>query len=295
MPNWLYNYFTEEIRPLVTGKEKRCLVKPRLFSDNGPFAPPSLWIHPPEPALLLLRRRFDPPLFYRPRVFLWLPHFQVQNLMCPNSTCKDMVLEKNGMLPPRRIIDIHNAFYIVTWAYYCRKGCKRHFAGWSQAILNSLPPYLRLAFPAILSHRGGLSHGVITQLRVGNQHKMGPSGVRSLLIEMHTQCFNRIQLQYIEALFEVARGYEAGNNEDQNTLHMYMQRSKVPDFGQFSDPQGYAGSIPSEHYLADMMNKAIEKDEHDANQHTACLAPDQIAIDDSHKVSFFHALLSSIF
>ncbi|KAF8190775.1 hypothetical protein BJ912DRAFT_1058509 [Pholiota molesta] len=34
-----------------------------------------------------------------------------------------------------------------------------------------------------------------------------------------------------------------------------------------------------------MMNKAIERDEADANQHTACLAPDQIAIDDSHKVN----------
>lgn len=33
-----------------------------------------------------------------------------------------------------------------------------------------------------------------------------------------------------------------------------------------------------------MMNKAIECEEADANQHTACLGPDQIAIDDSHKV-----------
>ena len=34
-----------------------------------------------------------------------------------------------------------------------------------------------------------------------------------------------------------------------------------------------------------MLNKAIEEDEADANKHTACIAPDQIAIDDSHKIN----------
>jgi len=54
---------------------------------------------------------------------------------------------------------------------------------------SSDPFHLHLAFPAILSHKGGLSRNVMTQLHVGNQHKMGPRGVRSLLIEMHTmQC-----------------------------------------------------------------------------------------------------------
>jgi hypothetical protein len=56
--------------------------------------------------------------------------------------------------------------------------------------------------------------------------------------------------------------------------------------------------VPSEHYLARMMTKAIERSEPDANQHTACLAPDQIVIDDSHKVpSFwvFEYLVADIF
>ena len=60
--------------------------------------------------------------------------------------------------------------------------------------------------------------------------------------------------------------------------------TKVPSFGNFGDPQRYACFVPGEHYLAEIMNKAIEADERDAIQHTACLAVDQIAIDDSHKV-----------
>jgi len=52
--------------------------------------------------------------------------------------------------------------------------------------LACLPPYLQLAFPAVLLQKSGLSHQVISQLWVGNQHKMGPSGICSLLFEMHT-------------------------------------------------------------------------------------------------------------
>ena len=33
-----------------------------------------------------------------------------------------------------------------------------------------------------------------------------------------------------------------------------------------------------------MLNKAIELEQADADQHTVCFAPDQLAIDDSHKV-----------
>ncbi len=59
---------------------------------------------------------------------------------------------------------------------------------------------------------------------------------------------------------------------------------KVPSIGNFSDVDGYGGFIPGERYLAAMLNKAIEQDEADANQHTSLLELDQLAIDDSHKV-----------
>ncbi|KAF8074039.1 hypothetical protein FPV67DRAFT_1650749 [Lyophyllum atratum] len=113
---------------------------------------------------------------------------------------------------------------------------------------------------------------------------MGPNGVRSLLLEMHTLRFSVLQAQYLEAVFELVRGRQDHSDQIQSTLHSYMSEQFL-SFGNFGDPQGYAGLVPSEFYLAQMMNKAIEGDEHDANQHTACLAPDQLAIDDSHKIN----------
>jgi hypothetical protein len=280
MPTWLYVYFRDVIQPLILQKSGRSLSKPAVFSNTKAYIPASFWIYPPEAAITLYLHRFDPPALYCPRVFLWLPHFFVKSLRCPNCTS---ILEKNGALSPRRITDVEDSFYIVTWAYYCRKGCKSHFHGWSRKLLDSLPPWLRLSFPAILSHKGGLSRNVMSQLRVGNQHKMGPTGVRSLLLEMHTLHFNILQAQYAEALFEQVRGRAADAENVQSNLHAYLVEH-VPSFGNFSDPQKYAGFVPSVQYLAEMMNKAIESEERDAEQHTACLATEQISVDDSHKV-----------
>lgn len=282
MPDWLYRYFGEVIAPIIFRKDGRNLSKPPAYT----MMCPSFWIQPPEPSFMLCRRRFEPTLYYRPRIFLWLPHFFVDVLHCPS--CRSGILEKNGALMPRRITDISDTFYIISWAYYCRKGCKTHFSGWSPALIHSLPRYFQLAFPAVLSHRSGLSHQVITQLRVGNQHKMGPSGVRSLLLELHTLHFNTLQAQYLEAVFEVVCGQESEaaretTHTTQNTLHTYLSL-QIPPFGDFGSRQQYAGFIPSERYLSAMLNKAIEADEQDANQHTAIIAPDQISIDDSHKV-----------
>jgi hypothetical protein len=291
MPRWLYRFFIDAVGPLIFSKEGRNLARPPFFSDQQHVLG-SLWMHPPEPIMSLHRHRFKPELLYRPRIFFWLPHFFVDIMHCPN--CRTGVLEKNGACPPRRIIDVESLFWIVTWSYYCRNGCQTHFRGWHPAILNSLPPYLRLAFPAILSRKSGLSLGVINQLRVGNQHKMGPSGVRSLLLEMHTRKFNTLYAQYLEAIYEVVRGrQEAQSQNSQATLHSFMPTS-FPSFGDFSDPEKYGGFVPSEFYLAKMMNQAIEREEPDANQHTACLNPDQIAIDDSHKVSISEEVIYAL-
>ena len=114
---------------------------------------------------------------------------------------------------------------------------------------------------------------------------MGPTGSRSLLLEMHTLRFNRLQAQYLEAVFEQIRGHQTSDSSSQpQSIHNYIA-SQFPSFGDFGDDQKYAGFVPSVSYLVMMMNKAIEIEEPDADQHTSCLAPAQLAIDDSHKVS----------
>ncbi|PPQ85721.1 hypothetical protein CVT24_001668, partial [Panaeolus cyanescens] len=279
MPDWEYYYFIHTIRPMITTKVDRTLQSPQCYRGQ------SMWIEPPDPVFSLARAQLDPTLLYLPRVFLWLPHFLVTSLNCPY--CSN-VLEKNGPLPPRRVSGLDQNFRLVSWGYYCRDGCKTHFAGWSQALIDSLPAHVRLSFPAVLSHRSGLSREVVTLLRVSNQHKMGPHGVRALLLEAHTQRFNRLLLQYLEVVLERVTGRETalkGTVGTQTTLHAFTIETKMRGFGDFGDPTRYNGIVPSEDYLTEVLNREIEADEINANQHTACLPIDQLAIDDSHKVN----------
>ncbi|KAJ7148561.1 hypothetical protein C8R43DRAFT_521445 [Mycena crocata] len=280
MPDWLYRYFHRVIRPMITQRDRGALLPPAGFTADVP----SFWVYPPDPIFALWKYKFDPYLMFRVRIFLWLPHFFVDQLKCPSCGAK---LEKNGALSPRRIVDTDSNFYVVSWAYYCRSNpnCQKHFHGWSQKLIESLPRYLQLAFPAILSRKSGVSRNVMNQLRVGNQHKMGPSGVRSLLLESHTLRFSILQAQYLEAVFEMVRGRQDGQTGEFQTRLDSFLTERIPAFGDFGDRNGYAGFVPSERYLSSMLNKAIERDEPHADQHTACQRVDHLTVDDNHKIN----------
>ncbi|KAK6988809.1 hypothetical protein R3P38DRAFT_3228414 [Favolaschia claudopus] len=109
-----------------------------------------------------------------------------------------------------------------------------------------------------------------------------------MLFEMHTHRYNTLMLQYLEAVFERERERDlrvgSPGTSTQATLHNISTMNTVPAFGDFADPQRYTGFVPSVSYLTAMLNKAIERDESDADQHTSCLAPDQADLDDSFKV-----------
>ena len=154
MPNWLYVYFRDVIQPLILQKNGWTLSKPAVFSSTKSYLPASFWIHPLEAAITHTLHWFGPPALYCPQVFLWLAHFLVKSLHCPNCTS---ILKKNGALSPHHITDVEGFFYIVTWAYHCHNSCKSHFHRWSCKLLDSLPPWLHLSFAAILSHKSGLS------------------------------------------------------------------------------------------------------------------------------------------
>ncbi|KAJ3508637.1 hypothetical protein NMY22_g16549 [Coprinellus aureogranulatus] len=283
MSDWLYAFFGSTVKSVLRGRKKtgKFLSRPYSFEGNKTWSPASMWLHPPDPCFALSKHNFNVTALMRPRIFLWLPHFFVE-VVCPRCSGK---LEKNGPTPPRRIIDIEDHFYIISWQYYCRDGCRSYFSGWSQLLLDSIARYMPLSFPAVLSRKGGVSNQVATLLRVGNQHKMGPAGIRKLLIELHTLRYNRIFLQYQEAALELVMNQETEpDGSEQTTIHAYMA-THLAGFGHFSARQGYGGFVPSEYYLTGILNRAIERDEEDANQHTALLGRcDKIAIDDSYKI-----------
>ncbi|KAF6761066.1 hypothetical protein DFP72DRAFT_1089696 [Ephemerocybe angulata] len=137
MPAWLIDYFVDVIGPafITAPREGRSVKTPPCFKESNAIVPPTLWVNAPDPVFALSQHRFDPSMLFRPRVFLWLPHFFVKAIICPNCNKQ---LEKNGALCPRRVYDVEDSFYIVSWAYYCRSGCRSHFHGWNSKLISTL-------------------------------------------------------------------------------------------------------------------------------------------------------------
>jgi hypothetical protein len=73
-----------------------------------------------------------------------------------------------------------------------------------------------------------------------------------------------------------------------------LSLDEIPGISDFGDAAGYAGFVPSERYLFAKLNRAIEADGPDADQHTSCLETDDLAVDDSHKAWSTFSLRASV-
>lgn len=127
MPPWLYKHFKDVIGTSLQQKDGRNLLPPLSHRTahvmSGTSKPTNttqhFWVYPPEPVFDLVpaNQRFDPASLFMSRIFLRLPHFFVK-LLCP--LC-DATLEKSGIACPRRIVDMEDCVWIVTWRYRCTK------------------------------------------------------------------------------------------------------------------------------------------------------------------------------
>jgi hypothetical protein len=188
---------------------------------------------------------------------------------------------------------------MITWRYLCR-GCGQSYQGWSTSLIETLPRYVQLSFPAIISYRSGISNRVAQILRTCYQHKMGATGVEALLYELHTRRFDGLCTQYLEAAVEKELNGRTMLEGDQNPAVAPPKQQTTLDgvftyrapalesLGTFWDLEGYSGFVPSRKYLTTMYNKLVDAATPSADQHTSLLPVDQIGIDDSHKVSIIH-------
>jgi hypothetical protein len=284
MQPWLYTFFTQSLGKRLQERDGRSLKMPTEYTVG------SFWVQQQDPTFSLAFKGITTSIqsLFMPRIFLWLPHFLVKTVACPKCGKE---LEKNGIAAPRRIVDIDSCFWLLTWRYQCRP-CATHFQGWSTDLLETLPRYIRLAFPAFLSYRSGISTALTQLLRTCYQHKMGAASIRALLLEMHTRKFDQRCTQYLEAGLEVelrnrsvieAQSTTGRRQTSLNDTFGYPD-PKMPFLGSFWDTNGYAGFVPSTSYLIDVYNKLVDASCPPADQHTSLLPVDQISIDDSHKV-----------
>ncbi|KAG2192239.1 hypothetical protein INT47_009231, partial [Mucor saturninus] len=232
--------------------------------------------------------RTSPDIFYRPRVFIWLPDLLTgrgtngegkKHLKCP--TCKLANLERKEFAKKtkaRRIIDLFDCFYLMSMNYRCmNKNCKKTFSGYNQSIIKQLNPGHQRAFPAILTHKSGISKDLSNTMRPLFQHGVGPHRLSKILRIMHTQRFDELQFVY----------YNGINDYKPNVASQLCKRNIPQNFEQFSDffdKAKYNGYIPSSNYLSYVYRSLVAEYRHFTDQHTSQLGGIILKLDHSFKI-----------
>ncbi|KAJ3777917.1 hypothetical protein FB446DRAFT_699599 [Lentinula raphanica] len=276
LPSWLQNEYERCVQ--ASGPENRKHDnRPPLYRDSESF-------YFPRPAKFFILTRNQqvatPVHLYDYSFFLWDPECLLSaGISCPNCHTK---LHRHGNCKrPRRFVDFERTVWVIGYRYKCptclNPKSKKHtvtFQSWNPRILAMLPKWLSSEFPAHLSHRSGLSHGVFMFMRTCFQHRFGAKQFANALRVQQLQRYDELQLQYLYYMWE-------------SKSMITLLGHKIELFPPFQDrsPRGFAGFIPSAQWLRDTYDDFIAIHVQDMNQHTAMLTADIIAIDHSFKVT----------
>lgn len=270
MPPWLEVPFKKHLEDSSKRDEHG---RPPLYFSHAAF------FFPRPSTFFLLRDGVTPQKLYNPRFMLWDPE-ALCPIPCPNCDCP---LTRHSAAPgPRRVIDADSGFWIIGYRYRCRECVNPRtgkkgtltFRSWSSAVLSKLPAYVAEQFPAILTHRSGISKVVFKMLRSAINSGMGPKKFSDALRAHHLLEYDILQIQYLEFLSDRDRTLDTWMGEKYLAFPPFEDRS----------PSGFHGYTPSANYLRNIFDSFIEQHRQEIDQNMAMRSCRVGAIDHSHKV-----------
>lgn len=122
------------------------------------------------------------------------------------------------------------------------------------AIMKQINLDLQAEFPAVLTHKSGVSKSMIKLMRPAFQHGIGPHRMSKILRIMHTERYDELQLQYYIAL--------DNRRSNPNLLSFFSNSSNVrlsAEFPKYDDRSTYNGFSPSANYLSYVYSCIISK------------------------------------
>lgn len=120
--------------------------------------------------------------------------------------------------------------------YVCSKNTKHSYTGYDSEVIRQLPYHVQSDFPALLTHKSGISIMLVDLLRPLMQNSVGPGRLHKTLQEMHHLRYDKLQYQYLAAAYSHKSNNSFGNG-------------KAAEFSEFHDKKGYNGSVPSASYI----------------------------------------------
>ena len=139
---------------------------------------------PPNPLQDQVRREVTPDDFCTTTLHLWDPEraFDLGKACCPHCGKNDT--KRVGYSAPRGFIALDRTEWFAGVIYRCKE-CRRKFRNYIPEVLSQLPFFAQRAFPAVFSHKGGISIEVMTLLKLSIAHRMSVRGFAELLMETH--------------------------------------------------------------------------------------------------------------
>jgi len=162
--------------------------------------------------------------------------------------------------------------------YQCTKNeCKRSFSGCDQGIVKQLNPGHQRAFPAILTHKSGISKNLFDMMRPLFQHGVGPHRLSKVIRIVHAQRFDELQFVYYSSLCDY-----------KPSVADQLLRRDIPiifeQFSDFSDKSKYNGYVPSSNYLSHVYSSMLAEYRPFIDQHTSQLDGTILKLDHSFKI-----------
>lgn len=143
-----------------------------------------------------------------------------------------------------------SSFYLMTMRYNCKGPITHTFNGYDDGLLKQLNPNLKAQFPAVLTHRSGLSNNLVKLMRPAFQHGIGSHRFAKMLRIIHIERYDELQLQYYLALDDYC-----------HSIVSFFQSSekKCSEFPAYNDKKTYNGFSPSANYISYVYSSIIAK------------------------------------
>ncbi|KAG9223671.1 hypothetical protein CCMSSC00406_0008554 [Pleurotus cornucopiae] len=271
LPPWLQGEFEHH---LAESSKRASDGLPALYRDHQTF-----WFPRPATFFRLQEKSISPQILYNYQFFLWDPLPLVPGgIICPNKGCTERLWRHDHVRYPRRVVDLHSTFWIIGYRYRCPR-CRHpeqvKFRSWDTRILAALPSALSAEFPAILTHRSGLSARTFNVMRSCFHNGVGTKQFSNTIRLQHLQKYDSLHLAYLQTI------------ATRSSLPTYVTGERYKPFLPYDDrsEDGAHGFVPGAPWLRDLFDIFIEKHEHEFNQHTAMLSGTICAVDHSFKLT----------
>jgi len=212
----------------------------------------------PAPDPVATHRVLCPEDHLLPRIIVYSP-FDIRGPyrpFCPS--CGSDAVTLDGWSPFRRVIDMEECVFVVSRRYRCAKKHKDHcFPAWHAKLLEKAPPYVKLTFPVVFTHRLGVTQMVFDAMRTWTESGAGFGPFAEFIRENHTRRHHRKELAYLSRLTDVMEDSPCGDSRVSGCSADVA--ANFPRFPEFSESTGSSGCHGSKNFFRSVYTRGMEK------------------------------------